>query len=249
MGNKFKEIRIAMGLTQKDFAEKLGIGQAYYSLLEQGKKDPSIRVTDALWALGVSFNWYYKNEGNIFEDIFEVRKPCKGNIDNSNNSMYANFVHSLSESKCELIESHKEALTDYYGGTPLLPYNYEYLLIKYYDQFSTKRIKELLLLKKEDLEKAYNDRISLTSFLHYLAPPEFLKEKFPEMKPFPIYINEFDEEFKEDVENIDNEKLIDILLIIRLKEYIRNEYLLLGKEIDYMKRYEDMIVPKSKTKS
>lgn len=239
-GNKFKTIRKAIGLNQKDFAKKLGIRQAYYSLLEQGKKDPSTRVIDALWALGVSFDWFYKGEGNIFDDIFEVRNLGNKNIDDGNN-MYANFVQSMSENECKLIESNKNVLADYYGGTPLLPNNYEYLLIKYYDQFSTKRIKELVSLEKEDLEKAYNARISLTSFLHYLNPPEFLKDKFPEMKPFPLYFNEFTEDFKEEIEDIDDTKLCDILFIIRLKEDIRHEYYLLGKLIDYMKRYEDII--------
>ncbi|MGG3210962.1 helix-turn-helix transcriptional regulator [Geobacillus stearothermophilus] len=38
--NKIKKIRILMGMTQKDVAEKIGVTQAMYSMIENGKRKP-----------------------------------------------------------------------------------------------------------------------------------------------------------------------------------------------------------------
>lgn len=249
MGDKFRAIRNAMGLSQKDFAAKLGIKQAYYSMIEQGKKEPSIKVIDALWGLGVSFNWYYDDKGEMFVDVFNVDNNSDKNIDNSNISMYAKFVEGVSNNTCDLIESNYDFLTSFYYGNPLFPYHYEYMQIKYYNSLSLKRIKELLTLEKDAYEKAYNDDVSLTDFLHYLNPPDFLKEKFAQLQPFPEYFKKYMEEFKEETEELNNEKLKDILLIIRLKESTEDVYSGISKVIEYMKIYKNLIVSKLKSET
>lgn len=241
MESKFKAIRKATGLSQKDFAAKLGIKQSYYSSIEQEKKEPSIKVIDALWSLGVSFDWYYDNKGEMFVDVFDVGDNINTNIAGRNKSMYTRYVEGVSTHKCDLIEKNNDFLTAYYHDTPLLPVNYEYMQIKYYNSLSMKRVKELLDLEKDDYEEAYNSNVSLTAFLHYLNPPEFLKEKFALLEPFPEYFKEYINEFEEDTENLKNEKLKDILLIIRIKESIEHSYRMLGKLIDYMSQYKDLI--------
>lgn len=241
MSNKFKEIRKAMGLNQKDFAAKLGIKQSYYSSIEQGKKEPSIKILDALWYLGVSFDWYYNGKGEMFVDTLNVGNNGEINISDSNNSMYTKIVEGMSFNKCTLIENNSDFLTKYYYGAPLLPHHYEYIQIKYYDSLSAKRVKELLDLEKDEYEEAYNQNVSLTSFLHYFNPPKFLKEKFALLKPFPEHFKDIVEEFEENTPELSNEKLKDILLILKMKEYTQGAYSMLGKLIDYMSRYKSLI--------
>lgn len=246
MGNKLKEIRLAIGLNQKEFASKLGIKQSYYSTLEQGKKEPSMRVIDSLWPLGVSSEWFFHNKGTMFIDQFDVGNTSNNSIAKNDRMMYANFVEGLSQNRCDLIENNRFFLDEYYGETPLQPYHYEYMQIKYFSTLSAKRVKELLNLEKEAYEEEYNSHVSLVKVLHYLNPPNFLKEKFSVPEPYPEHMKDYIEEFKEEAEELKNEKLKNILLILRLKEdkeYLSNR---LGKLINYMDMYKDFILGKLK---
>lgn len=66
--SKLKIIRQALSLSQKDFADKIGIKQSYYSALELGKKDISTsKVLQILFdKIGVNPEWYYNSNGDIF---------------------------------------------------------------------------------------------------------------------------------------------------------------------------------------
>ncbi|MGG3919940.1 helix-turn-helix transcriptional regulator [Parageobacillus thermoglucosidasius] len=39
--NKIKKVRILLGMTQKDVAKQIGVTQAMYSMIENGKRKPS----------------------------------------------------------------------------------------------------------------------------------------------------------------------------------------------------------------
>lgn len=53
--SKIKKIRILLGMTQKEVAENIGITQAMYSYIENGKKKPSKNVAKKIEELfGVS---------------------------------------------------------------------------------------------------------------------------------------------------------------------------------------------------
>lgn len=246
MNNKLKEVRLAIGLNQKEFASKLGIKQSYYSSLEQGKKEPSMRVIESLWPLGVSSEWFFHDKGAMFIDEFDVGNIHGDNIAKNNNEMYANFVQGVSQNTCDLIENNRFFLDRYYNETPLQPYHYEYMQIKYFNTLSVSKVKELLSLEKEAYEEQYNSHISLVKVLHYLNPPTFLKEKFRVPEPYPEHMKDYVKEFKEETEGLKNDKLKNILLIIRLKE--DKEYLSsrLGKLINYMDMYKDFILGKLK---
>lgn len=43
-----KERRIALNMTQAEFAEKAGIDRGYYALVESGKRKPSFNVAKAI---------------------------------------------------------------------------------------------------------------------------------------------------------------------------------------------------------
>ncbi len=64
---KLKKIRTALELSQADFAEKLGIKQAYYSEMERGVKGVSKKVSTILISnFKVSEKWWALEEGDIF---------------------------------------------------------------------------------------------------------------------------------------------------------------------------------------
>jgi putative transcriptional regulator len=53
--SKIKKIRILLDMTQKDVAEKIGVTQAMYSMIENGKRKPSKNVAKKIEELfGVS---------------------------------------------------------------------------------------------------------------------------------------------------------------------------------------------------
>lgn len=212
---KFKTIRKHLHLTQSEFATKLGIGQSYYSAIENGRKQPSMCVIEAMLSLGVSSEWYYNGVGNITKED--------------------NDISELSE----LVETNKEQLSQYYLGSELKPFNYEYLQIKYYDQFNLSRINELIDLEYHELEGIYNTYVKLTEVLHYFGGPEFLLEKFQREEPFTSKIKNITEDLNE-IE-FRSEKLKKILYLMSLKRSNEDWVYLIEKIADYMFMYKDMI--------
>ena len=58
VSQRIKQLRRAKGLTQKEFADSLGIVQGYLSGIERGKKIPSYTLLMALcFVYGVSKEW------------------------------------------------------------------------------------------------------------------------------------------------------------------------------------------------
>lgn len=221
-GEKFKIIRQTLHLSQSEFATKLGIGQSYYSAIETGRKQPSVSVMDKLFSLDISSKWYYNGAGEVI-----VNDIANGNMS------------ALSD----LVESNKEQLTQYYRGSELKPYNYEYLQIKYYEQFTTNRIDELIDLSCSELESLHNTYVKLTQIIHYLESPVFLLEKFRIEQPFTSEIKDLLEEYDEDMDRIglQDEKLRRILYLMKLNTRKENCIYCIEKIADYMFMYKDMI--------
>ena len=66
MHNRLKLLRKEMGLTQSEFADKLGISQTFLSAIERGDKGFSASLFLALKDLGVNFDWFVCGEGEMF---------------------------------------------------------------------------------------------------------------------------------------------------------------------------------------
>jgi transcriptional regulator with XRE-family HTH domain len=65
LGGRIRQIRQSRGLTQKDFAESLGIAQGLLSSIEQGKKVPSTTLLIAMTHLyQINEEWLASGEGN-----------------------------------------------------------------------------------------------------------------------------------------------------------------------------------------
>lgn len=99
MSNKFKKVRTFLRLNQKDFAEKLGIKQAYYSAIEIGKRDASASVINALFNLNVSPEWFYNGKGEMFNssDVCNIQNTKSDNGINNTTTSYAKTVNDLSQ--------------------------------------------------------------------------------------------------------------------------------------------------------
>lgn len=53
-----KKIRLSKGLTQQDVAERSGIKRAYYTMIEQGKRNPSVSVAKSI-AKALEMEWTF----------------------------------------------------------------------------------------------------------------------------------------------------------------------------------------------
>lgn len=60
-GSKIREMRIQTGLSQENFARKIGMNRTYYASVEQGKRNISIvNVEKIANGLGVSLSELFK---------------------------------------------------------------------------------------------------------------------------------------------------------------------------------------------
>lgn len=67
INERFKTVRKALKLTQKQYAEELGISQAHLSGIENGKENPSLMLIKLISAkFGVNEKWLTDESGNIF---------------------------------------------------------------------------------------------------------------------------------------------------------------------------------------
>lgn len=51
-----KELRLQIGMTQNEVAEKSGVERAYYTMIELGSRNPSVEVAKKI-AHTLGFNW------------------------------------------------------------------------------------------------------------------------------------------------------------------------------------------------
>jgi len=68
IGERIRFLRKSMGLTQKEFAKKIGITQGYLTEVESGKKQPSEKVLKLIsHTFGVSYEWLKYGKGEMWE--------------------------------------------------------------------------------------------------------------------------------------------------------------------------------------
>jgi len=68
IGDRIKELRKALGLTQVDFADKIGVLGTAISLMEKNDRNPSEPVIRTICReYGVDYVWLKTGEGDMFE--------------------------------------------------------------------------------------------------------------------------------------------------------------------------------------
>ncbi|MBQ4438076.1 helix-turn-helix transcriptional regulator [bacterium] len=66
MNKRLILLRKKMSYKQKEFAEILGVTQAFLSEIEKEKKNVSLNIVVKLYSLGVNLNWLIGGEGEMF---------------------------------------------------------------------------------------------------------------------------------------------------------------------------------------
>jgi SOS-response transcriptional repressor LexA len=80
IGSRIRQLRLAAGLTQKTFADSLGIVQGFLSALENGKKMPSNTLILALCQLyRIDRDWLCSGRGNMQAEA-QGAEPAEGGI-------------------------------------------------------------------------------------------------------------------------------------------------------------------------
>lgn len=65
MRNWLKEIRLQKGQTQNDVASLANIERSYYTMIETGKRMPSVTVAKSIGrAMGFDWTIFFENKGN-----------------------------------------------------------------------------------------------------------------------------------------------------------------------------------------
>lgn len=69
MNSRLKEIRTTKGLSQDDFAKKIGISRSHVAGLESGRKNITERlINDVVREYNVNKNWLISGVGDMFID-------------------------------------------------------------------------------------------------------------------------------------------------------------------------------------
>lgn len=78
MKDRVREAREALGLSQAQFAEKVGLTKNYISLVETGKRSLGARtVADICRIFGISEAWMSTGDGSMFETSSEAETTAE----------------------------------------------------------------------------------------------------------------------------------------------------------------------------
>lgn len=72
MNNRIYEVRRKLGLTQDDFAKKLGLSRNFIYLIEKGEREPSTRtISDICREFRINEHWLRTGEGKMIVEVSE----------------------------------------------------------------------------------------------------------------------------------------------------------------------------------
>lgn len=197
----------------------------------------------------LDLNWLLTGQG---ERIKNVPPFCHFDVTQNDDKINKEEDTNCEQNPvCSIIERNREFLDSFrcesFKG--IKPANYEYMQIAYYDKMTNARIRMQIDYYTDDLQETYNNNIALLRVLYSLNPPEFMKDKFKQLKPFDEYYKsillDFNEEIEEAIEltvKLKDDKLKNILFILYLKEEIEHRNNMIGILINYMDVYNDLLI-------
>ncbi|MCI5924672.1 MAG: helix-turn-helix transcriptional regulator [Oscillospiraceae bacterium] len=111
MGERIKELRKFLGLTQQEFAAKIGSNQNNITNYETGRRTPSsAAVNNMCKTFGVSEEWLRTGEGEMIvpvtpdENIAAFVGEVLAHRDDNFKKRFINMLSSLDEKQWELLE-------------------------------------------------------------------------------------------------------------------------------------------------
>nr|DAL06274.1 MAG TPA: Repressor protein CI [Caudoviricetes sp.] len=119
MGDRIKQIRLAAGLTQQQFAERIGLSRNYIALIETGSREPSDRtISDICREFGVSQSWLQSGEGEMFlprsknEELALMVADLMAETDDSFRKRFVSAFLAFPPDKLAVLEEFIDLLAD-----------------------------------------------------------------------------------------------------------------------------------------
>lgn len=111
MKNRFKELRKAIGFTQEELAEKIGLSRSYINLIEMGKKIPAERtIKDICRTFNINEKWLFEGEGEMFlPELDEEAVFVSQLLSDDDNPLY-DLIKDVMKAYCELGPKEQEVL-------------------------------------------------------------------------------------------------------------------------------------------
>jgi transcriptional regulator with XRE-family HTH domain len=110
MGERIKELRTNLGLTQEEFSSKIDLSRNFIAQVESGTKNPSDRtISDICRVYNVNEEWLRYGKGGMFVEMSkdEQISAAIGEIQNLGDE---NFKYRLVSALCKLSDSDWTAL-------------------------------------------------------------------------------------------------------------------------------------------
>ena len=96
MNERIKEVRKTVGLTQTEFANRIGLSQNFITQLETGSKNPSDRtLSDICREFSVSEQWLRTGEGEMFVPVEDETAAVVASLLDESNPMFDLVLHAV----------------------------------------------------------------------------------------------------------------------------------------------------------
>lgn len=200
LNEKLKTLRQMIGLTQKQFAEKMDITQSYLSALEGGKREVPLSLV-----MKLKDEFHISTEDFLYENISDcnittregrlneakalgrkIRKYSLGEFENSRDEMLYNHTkfteRVIASNKLDDIESSLLDIesTLYICHSILTDYSINKMTHEYYALFENR------MISKEDLLAKYQKAVIISKQLHKVIEPfkETIDDLFNQIHKF-----------------------------------------------------------------
>ena len=111
MGERIKQIRLAAGLTQLQFAERIGLSRNFIAVIETSGRKPSDRtISDICREFGVSLAWLQDGVGEMYvqrsanEELGLLVADIMSDADDSFRKRFISLLMALPPEKWAVIE-------------------------------------------------------------------------------------------------------------------------------------------------
>lgn len=111
MGERIKQIRLAAGLTQLQFAERIGLSRNFIAVIETSDRKPSDRtISDICREFGVSLAWLQDGVGEMYvqrsanEELGLLVADIMSDADDSFRKRFISLLMALPSEKWAVIE-------------------------------------------------------------------------------------------------------------------------------------------------
>jgi len=118
MNNRLKSLRKKIGLTQTEFAEKLGISQTFLSSIELGVRGFPTEIFLRLIELNVNIEWLFTGKGQMFKakpdsdpDLLNKIESIVKNLPLKRQKMVLNYVEDQRDISALLNEQDNPEIT------------------------------------------------------------------------------------------------------------------------------------------